>query len=73
MDVAMNWLIPLTALLELAAVVTVIRLWLRKQGRWITRFLWTILLPIPVFGLLFYLFVRLNPEPHNNQIYPSWY
>jgi L-asparagine transporter-like permease len=69
----MNWFVMIVgALLEISAIVIVIRMWLRKRGRWVGRLFWTILLLIPVVGLLFYKFLTLNPEARADHTEMSW-
>lgn len=50
---------------ELVAVAAIVYLWARSPKPSLTgRILWSILLLVPVFGLIFYFFLREEPEPH---------
>ena len=54
------------SVLEIVALAVVVRLWLRRRLRLLPRIFWSIVLFIPVFGLLMYGFVasdlEKNPE-----------
>ncbi len=54
------------SVLELVALVVVIRLWSRHKLRLLPRIFWSIVLLVPLFGLLMYGFVlsdlEKNPE-----------
>jgi hypothetical protein len=62
--------IILFAVLEAIALV-VARLWLRRRHRIVPRILWSLLLLVPLFGLLIYGFVVIdldkNPERMEKQ------
>jgi hypothetical protein len=49
---------------ELAGLVAIIHLWLRRRMRWLTKCCWTVFLLVPIFGPLFYAFLTHNPESH---------
>ncbi|MGO8929490.1 MAG: PLDc N-terminal domain-containing protein [Limisphaerales bacterium] len=50
---------------ELVAVAAIVHLWNHAPKPSLTsRLLWSVLLMIPVFGLIFYIFLREEPEPH---------
>jgi hypothetical protein len=50
---------------EFVGVAAIVRLWAHAPKPSLTsRLLWSLLLTLPVFGLLFYLFLREEPEPH---------
>ena len=59
----MKWLvITAVALLEIVAIVAIIRLWRQKRRRWAVKLFWTVWLLVPAFGLLFYAFITVTPE-----------
>jgi hypothetical protein len=51
-------------LLEIVSLIVVIRLWRRPTGRFLPRLLWSIVLLVPLFGLLIYVFLREEPQAH---------
>ena len=57
--------------LEVMALIVVARLWLRRRHRIIPRILWSLLLLVPLFGLLMYGFIVINldknPERMDSQ------
>ncbi len=58
-------LIVLLVVAEIVAVGIVVHLWVHAPKPSLTnRLLWSLLLMLPVFGVLFYLFLREEPEPH---------
>ena len=61
--------IVILSVCELAALIAIVRLWSRKRRmRVITRLLWSVVLLIPFFGLLFYGFTRSDPEGHSDDL-----
>src|SRR3954465_5413844 len=59
---------------ELAALFVIMRLWSRKRRmRVIPRLLWSVVLLIPFFGILFYGFTRSDPEAHSDDVPDSTY
>ena len=59
----MNWFaIIVGSLLELAALVVIIRLWRQKGRYWGSKVIWTGFLLFPFFGLLLYGFLATNPD-----------
>jgi uncharacterized protein with PQ loop repeat len=65
----MRWfLIIVGSLLELAALIAVIRLWRQKYRSWVGKLLWSMILNIPFFGLLIYGFLTLNPESQSERL-----
>jgi len=63
----MKWLVIILAvLLELAALVLIVRVWQHKHRNWVAKFFWSVLLLIPFFGLLFYGFLTINPESQSD-------
>ena len=50
---------------EIIGLLVILRIWMRRRHRRIvTRLLWSVLLLVPVFGLLMYFVLRQNPEEH---------
>lgn len=50
---------------EVIALVVILRMWMmRRHKRVAVRLLWSIVLLVPIFGLLAYIFLRENPERH---------
>ena len=50
---------------EFVALLTIAHLWFRKHRmRVVTRLLWSIVLLVPLFGVLFYGLTRSDPEAH---------
>ena len=45
------------AILEVVALIVIARLWLQRRHRIIHRILWSLLLLVPLFGLLMYGFL----------------
>lgn len=59
----MKWFaIIVVALLEVAALFAVMRVWRQKRRHWVSKLLWSVLLLVPVLGLLFYGFLTITPE-----------
>ncbi len=54
-----------TLVLEVLAVVAIVLLWRRRDLKKWSKVIWTLILLIPIFGLLLYCFISTNPEPHN--------
>jgi hypothetical protein len=52
----------LVFVLELIALIVVARVWRQKHTHWAAKLLWSILLMVPVFGLLFYGFLTITPD-----------
>lgn len=51
--------------LELVTLIVIVRLWLCRRHRLIPRILWSIVLVVPVLGLLMYAFLA-SGEPEKN-------
>jgi hypothetical protein len=51
--------------LECVALVAAVFMWRRRDLRLWAKVIWTFLLLIPLFGVLFYAFISMSPEPHN--------
>jgi hypothetical protein len=59
---------------ELIALAVIARMWMkRRHSGTIVRLLWTIVLLVPVFGLLTYFFLRESPDSHPEYIEESSY
>jgi hypothetical protein len=57
--------IILLGLLEMIAWVVIVRLWLRRRHRILPRILWSVVLLVPLFGLVFYGFIASDLEKHS--------
>ena len=59
---------------EFVALIAIVHLWFRKRRmRIITRLLWSVVLLVPVFGVLFYGLTRSDPESHSDDVPDSTY
>ena len=68
-----TYIIVVLSMCELAAFIAIVRLWLRhRRMRFVTRLVWSFVLPIPFFGLLLFLFTRPDPEPHSDETFWGW-
>ena len=57
------------SLCEVAAVSVILHLWLRKRRmRIVTRVLWSLVLLVPLFGVLFYGLTRSDPDAHSDEL-----
>lgn len=61
-------------LLELAALAVVVRLWIKKKHRnaWV-RLLWSLVLLVPVVGLMFYGFLAGNDSDNDPSSWSETY
>ena len=57
--------IMLLSILEVVALVVITRLWLRRRHRLVPRVLWSLILLIPLFGVLMYVFFLLSDFEKN--------
>ncbi len=57
------------AILELVALIVIIRLWMRRPLRVVSSVLWSAVLLIPFFGLVVYFFLRSGPESHGESVH----
>jgi hypothetical protein len=59
------------SVLEVAALYTIARLWLRRRLRIVPRIFWSAVLLVPLFGLLMYVFIvsdlDQNPSREDGQ------
>jgi hypothetical protein len=62
----MNALTIAVIVSEVIALLAIVHLWLGRKMRWWAKLLWTIFLCVPFFGPLFYGFVAISPEPHDD-------
>jgi hypothetical protein len=54
---------------EFVALLTIVNLWFRKRRmRVITRLLWSVVLLVPLFGVLLYGLTRSDPEAHGEDV-----
>jgi len=61
--------IVMVGLCEIVALAAIIHLWFRKHDMLlITRLFWTIVLLVPLLGLLFYGFMRRDPPAHSDNV-----
>jgi hypothetical protein len=66
--------IVILSVCELAALIAIVRLWTRKHRMHVVvRLLWSIVLLMPFFGLLFYGFTRSDPGGHSDDVPDSTY
>ena len=57
--------IIMLGLVELVAAIFIARLWIKRRHKnLIARLIWSVVLLIPVFGILTYFFVRDDPDSH---------
>lgn len=58
-------LVIVLALFEMAALILVARLWLcRRRMRIVPRVFWSLVLLVPVFGLMLYALIHNDPDAH---------
>ncbi len=63
----MKWFaIIVLALLELAALFAIVRVWRHKRRHWLAKLFWSVLLLIPFFGLLLYGFLAITLESQSD-------
>lgn len=57
-------------LLEAVALAVIVRLWWRGGNTsLLARLLWTVVLAVPLLGVLIYAFLRNNPDEHPDNCY----
>jgi hypothetical protein len=60
--------IILFSLLEIVALIFVVRLWMRRRVKFLPRLIWSVVLLVPFFGLMVYLFLHEEPERHPDTV-----
>jgi hypothetical protein len=61
----MNWqLLVALIIAEVIAIVAIAIVWRRRKMRWPAKLCWTLVLFVPVLGVLFYGLLSVNPKPH---------
>jgi len=60
--------ITVGVVLEIVALVFIVRLWSRRPVRLVPCLLWSIILLVPLFGILIYVFLRETPEAHSDRV-----
>ena len=63
-----TFIIIILSALEVVALFTIWRLWFRGHRHIISRILWSVVLLIPFFGLLMFVFVGSNPEKNPDRL-----
>jgi hypothetical protein len=55
---------------EIVALATIVHLWVRRRRRMrvVTRLLWSAVLLVPLFGVLFYGLTRPDPDAHSDEL-----
>lgn len=54
---------------ETIALLFIARLWVKRTPRlWVGRVFWSVVLLVPLFGLLAYFFLRDSPEEHPHEV-----
>jgi F0F1-type ATP synthase assembly protein I len=56
--------IILLSLSEIVALSIIVRLWVRQRVKFLSRLIWSVVLLVPFFGLMAYLFLHEEPEAH---------
>jgi uncharacterized membrane protein YgcG len=56
--------IILFGVLEIVALIVIVRLWLRRRVKLVPRLLWSVVLLVPFFGLVAYVFLHEETEGH---------
>jgi len=50
---------------EIIGLIVIARMWMKRWHRYLSvRLIWSTVLLVPVFGLLFYFFLRTSPGEH---------
>jgi TctA family transporter len=49
-------------LLELVALLAIVRLWQEKRRNRFSKLAWSVLLLIPILGFIFYGFLKISPD-----------
>jgi hypothetical protein len=56
------------AVCEVIAVFMILRLWSQKQKTFLGRCFWSLVLLIPFFGLICYIFLNISPDAHGESL-----
>ena len=56
--------IILFSLLEIVAIIVAARLMMRSRVKFLPRLIWSVVLLVPFFGLMAFLFLHEEPEAH---------
>jgi hypothetical protein len=56
--------IILFGLFEIVGLIAIVRLWTRRGEKLLARFLWSVALLVPFFGLIAYAVLHEDPEGH---------
>jgi len=51
---------------EGVALFAIIHLWLRRKMRWWAKFFWSVFLCVPFVGPVFYGFLTIDIDPHDD-------
>ena len=60
-----TWDIILLSVLEILAFIVIVRLWMRSHLHVMHRLLWSLVLLVPLFGLLAYVFLISDTTAHS--------
>jgi hypothetical protein len=60
--------IILVSLFEIVAIIIAARLMVRSRVSFLSRVLWSVVLLVPFFGLLVFLFLYEEPEAHADNV-----
>jgi hypothetical protein len=66
------WGIILLSSLEIVALIVIVRLWMHRHLGVLPRLLWSVVLLVPLFGLLLYGFLHTDPDAHPDGAPDSW-
>lgn len=58
-------------ILEIISLAVMCRMWCGK-GRWIGKLIWSVVLLVPVLGLVLYLFLTNDPDRHGEDLNEHW-
>lgn len=61
----------LGAIIELVALIVIVRLWMRRPLRVVSSVFWSLVLLVPFAGLFLYLFLREEPAVHGESVHDS--
>lgn len=58
----------LGAIIEIVALIVIVRLWMRRPSRVVSSVFWSLVLLVPFFGLFLYFFLREEPPAHGEHV-----